>query len=101
MEIVGNSTGIAPDALKRSLSTLACSRVRVTRIRLPCRGNTVTLASDMRTLLHLCRINSVNDFIGPLRQRLLGQLYPQLLSQLDIGSSCPFDALTHPYLASS
>src|SRR5207248_7390239 len=81
VEIVGNSTGIAPDVLKRSLSALACSRVRVTRIRLPCRGNTVALVSDMRTLLHPGGIYSVNDFISPLRQSLFSQLYSQLFSQ--------------------
>src|SRR5437762_9262911 len=96
--MTGNSTGIAPTACKRSLNAPACSRARVTRIRLPSRGNDFTYCSD--TLMFLLS-NGSNNFISAPGQRLLCQSYTQLLSMFDACIRCPGHVLLDTYLALS
>src|SRR6266567_4115917 len=95
---MGNSTGIAPSFLKRSLSAPACLLARVTRMRLPCRGNDVLLLAGScaqgvsRMLLLPCSvyIHSCDNPSGPLPQCLLGKF--------NCGALRPAHTLTQAYL---
>src|SRR6202035_1530497 len=95
-------TGVAPNALSRSLRALTCSGVRVTRIRLPCKGRIVEAAcSDMLLLLSLCRlcaIQCLDDLIGPLRKGPFRQQYSQLLSMFDVSFGRPGHTLLDTHL---
>src|SRR6266567_5458123 len=103
---MGNSTGIAPSFLKRSLSAPACLLARVTRMRLPCRGNDVLLLAGScaqgvsRMLLLPCSvyIHSGDNPSGTLPQCLLCQFHSKLLGKLNCGALRPAHTLTQAYL---
>src|SRR5712692_4014520 len=103
---MGNSTGIAPSFLRRSLSAPACLLARVTRMRLPCSGNDVvpvagTHAPGISYMLLLPRsayIHSCDNPRGTLPQCLLCQFHSKLLGKLNCGALRPAYTLTQAYL---
>src|SRR5579883_124623 len=101
MWMVGNSTGDAPSACRRSLRALACSGVRVTRMRLPCKGKPVVVAcSDMLFLLLrcCCAVKRLDNFAGSPRKGLLGQQRAQPFGLFNGRFRRPIHALLHSHL---
>src|SRR5579884_281440 len=83
MRIVGNSIGTAPTVRKRSLSVLACSRVRVTRTRLPCNGDVAKRCSGMLALPHSRVAQPLYNRSRTLSQGLLCEATTKLFCLLD------------------
>ncbi len=76
MRITGNSMGLAPNLRKRSLNDVACSRVRVTRMRFPSNGLGVLVECGIGTSPSF--IDCCDNRVRSLCQRLLRQLDTQL-----------------------